>query len=189
MKCITCEGTIHEELIHITPDKTHDHKAVKQFFQESLHHLQRKGIEIKEIIEFTDYASSQYKSRYSFFNLSNMEIPTTRHYFGVKHGKGPLDCTGANYKKFVKQTVLKGINFDNTAELGEYSVMNYVQQSVTHGHKKLKRAVYEHSVKTTFYHPEILERNETTPKLRQLHGCRDWMHAVCNTGVPGVVEW
>ena len=81
MKCITCEGTIHEELIHITPDKTHDHKAVKQFIEESLHHLQRKGIEIKEIIEFTDHASSQYKSRYSFFNVSNMEIPTTRHYF------------------------------------------------------------------------------------------------------------
>ena len=67
--------------------------------------------------------------------------------------------------------------------------MNYVQQSMTHGHKKLKRPVYEHSVKATFYHPEILECNETTPKLRQLHGCRDWMHAVCNTGVPGVVEW
>ena len=84
---------------------------------------------------------------------------------------------------------MKGINFDNTAELGEYSVMNYIQQSVMHGHKKLKWAVYEHSVKATFYQTEILECNETTPKLRQLHGCRDWMHAVCNTGVPGVVEW
>ena len=189
MKCITCEGTIHEELIHITPDKTHDHKAVKQFIEESLRHLQRKGIEIKEIIEFTDHTSSQYKSRYSFFNVSNMEIPTTRYYFGVKHGKGPSDCAGANYKKFVKQTILKGINFDNTAELGEYSVMKYIQQSITHGHKKLKQAVYEHSIKATFYHPQILERNETIPKLRQLHGCRDWMHAVRNTGVPGVVEW
>ena len=189
MKCITCEGTIHEELIYITLDKTHNHKAVKQFIQESLHHLQRKGIEIKEITEFTDHASSQYKSRHSFFNLSNMEIPTTRHYFRVKHGKGPSDCTGANYKKFVKQTILKGINFDNTAELGEYSMMNYVQQSMTHGHKKLKQAVYEHSVKATFYRPEILECNETTPKLRQLHSCRDRMHAVHNTGVPGVVEW
>ena len=67
--------------------------------------------------------------------------------------------------------------------------MQYIQQSITHGHKKLKQAVYEHSIKATFYHPQILERNETIPKLRQLHGCRDWMHAVHNTGVPGVVEW
>ena len=95
-------------------------------------------------------------------------------------------------RQIVKQTILKGINFDNTAELGEYSVTNYVQQSVTHGQEKLKRAVYEHSVKATFYHPEILERNETTPKLRQLHavgtGCMQFAIQVCQVLLNGEIS-
>ena len=189
MKCLTCDGIVHEELIHITPDKHHDHKAVHQFVQESLHHLERKGIEIREIIEFTDHASSQYKSKYSFFNLSNMEIPITRHYFGVKHGKGPSDSAGAHFKKFVKQTILKGKNLYSCAEVGEYSVTKYVKQDVTHGNKKRIRDVYAHSLKASFFYPEILLCDEEAPKLRTLTGCRDTMHAVRNTGFPGVVEW
>ena len=186
---MTCNGFVHEEVIHITPDKTHDHKVVQQFIQKTLHHLQQKGIEVKEIIEFTDHAAAQYKSHFSFYNLSNMEIPTTRHYFGVKHGKGPADFAGANYKKFVKQQILKGKNFENCTELGEYSMMEYVAQSMMHGNKKQKCDVYEHSLKASFFHSEIFLHNDTAPNLRCLKGCRDWMHAVCNTGVPGVVEW
>ena len=102
MKYITCKGFIHEEVIHLTPDKTHDHKAVEEFVQKNLYHLEQKGIEIKEIIEFTDHAASQYKSKFSFFNLSNMKIPTTRPYFGIKHGKGPSDGAGVNYEKLLK---------------------------------------------------------------------------------------
>ena len=103
MKCITCKNSIHEEVIHLTPDKMHDHKAVEQFVQKTLYHLEKKG-EIKEIIGFTNHAVNQYKSKFSFFNLSTMEIPNTRHYFRVKHGKDPSDCGGANYKKFVIKT-------------------------------------------------------------------------------------
>ena len=111
MKCMTCNGFVHEEVIHITPDKTHDHKAVQQFIQKTFHHLQQKEIEVKEVIEFTNHAAAQYKSRFSFYNLSNMEIPTTRHYFGVKHGKGPVDCAGVNYKKICKTANIKRKDF------------------------------------------------------------------------------
>ena len=189
LKCITCTGYIHEEVIHITPDKTHDHKAVQQFIQTTLHHLEEKGIDVKEIIEFTDHASSQHKSRFSFFNLSSMPIPTTRHYFGVKHRKGPSDRAGANYKKFIKQTVLTGKLFENCVEVAEYSVTKYLQQKITHGNKMRNRDVYAHTLKKSFYHPEIFDHKEKPPKLRRLVGCRDNMHAVRNTGVPGVVEW
>ena len=189
MKCVMCKGFVHEEVIHLMPDKTHDHKAVEQFVQKTLHHLEEKGVNIKEIIEFTDHAASQYKSKFSFFNLSNMQIPTTRHYFGVKHGKGPSDCAGANYKKFVKKTILTGKNFDNCAELGEYSMMEYVEQRVTHGENKGKCDVYAHTLKSSFYHSQIFNHKQDQPKLRTLIGCRDQMHAVCNTGVVGVVEW
>ena len=141
---------------------------------------------MKEIIEFTDHAAAQYKSRFSFFNLSNMQIPTTRHYFGMKHGKGPSDRAGANYKKFVRQAVLKGVHFENCADLGQYSVMNYLQQTITHQNKKRKQHSYAHTLRKSLHHPEILECNEKLPKLHALVGCRDWLHAVQNTGV---VEW
>ena len=69
VKCFTCKGFIHEEVIHLTPDKTHDHEAVEQFVQKNLHHLEEKGVNIKEIIEFTDHAASQYK--YNTIQYSN----------------------------------------------------------------------------------------------------------------------
>ena len=178
LKCITCNGFILKELIHIMPDRTCDHKAVQQFIQATLHHLEEKGIEMKEIIEFTDHAAAQYKSRFSFFNLSNMEIPATRHYFGVKHGKGPSDRAGVNYKKFVRQAVLKGVHFENCADLGQYSVTNYLQQTITHQNKKRKQHGYAHTLRKSLHHPEILECNEKPPKLRAMVGCRDWLHAV-----------
>ena len=56
-KCITCNDYVHKEAIHITLDKTHEHKAVQQFIQTTLHHLEQKGVELKEIIEFTDHIS------------------------------------------------------------------------------------------------------------------------------------
>ena len=178
MKCVTCKGFIHEEVIHLTPDKTDNHKAVEQFVQKTLHHLEQKGIEIKEIIEFTDHVASQYISKFSFFNLSNMEIPTTRHYFGVKHGKGLSDCAGVKYKKFVKKLIITGKNFDNCTELREYSMREYVEQRVMHGDNKWKWDMYVHTLKASFYHSEILNSKENPPKLLQLKGCRDWMHAV-----------
>ena len=192
--CMTkdCDSLVHEEVIHITTDNSHDHKSVHQFVQTTIHHLEEKGIEIKEIIEFTDHASSQYKSRFTFFNLSNMPIPITRHYFGVKHGKGPSDAAGANYKKFVRQAVLRKMVFENCLQLGEYSMENYLKQNITHGHRdELKRndCYLGHSLKRAFHHKEIENIKDAPAKVRPLTGCRDWMHAVRNTGIAGIVEW
>ena len=64
----------------------------------------------------------------------------------------------------------------------------YVEQRVTHGDNKWKWDVYAHMLKASFYHSEILDCKENPPKLCQLKGCRDWMHAVQKIGVPGVVS-
>ena len=55
--------------------------------EKTLEHLQQKGVVINEIIEFTDQAASQYKSKETFYTLSRVKIPVIRHFYAVKHGK------------------------------------------------------------------------------------------------------
>ena len=57
-----CGKLVKEEIIHLTKDKNHDHNAVQVFLTKTLEHLRSKGVEIHEVIEWTDQASSQYKS-------------------------------------------------------------------------------------------------------------------------------
>ena len=66
-----------------------------------MEHLKKKGVKIKEIVEFTDHAANQYKSKSAFLMMSEMKIPICQHYFGVKHSKGPLDHAGAHFKNFI----------------------------------------------------------------------------------------
>ena len=63
---------------------------------------------MEEIIEFTDYASSQYKSRYTFYYVKKLDIPCTRQYFRVKHGKGSSDTAGGNFKRTIRAAVKAG---------------------------------------------------------------------------------
>ena len=99
--CLKCDKIVKEDLIHITMDKAHDKHAVNQFTQTSIEHAQNKGIPIEEIIEFTDHSALQYKSRYTFYYMMKLGIPCTRHYFGVKHSKGPSDRAGGNFKRTI----------------------------------------------------------------------------------------
>ena len=57
-----CGELIKEEIIHITGDHKHDHNAVSEFQKKTIEHLKGKGVEITEIIEWTDDCSNQYKS-------------------------------------------------------------------------------------------------------------------------------
>ena len=72
--------------------------AVSVFQWKSMEHLKKKGVKIREIVEFTDHAANQYKSKSAFLMMLQMKIPICQHYFGVK---GPLDCAGAHFKKFI----------------------------------------------------------------------------------------
>ena len=65
----------------------------------SIDHLKAKGVPINEIIEFTDQASGQYKSKFTFYAIMKFDVPYTRHFYGVKHRKGPSDRSGRRFKK------------------------------------------------------------------------------------------
>ena len=72
--CEICPHLVKEEVIHITGDNKHVHEAVKHFIEKTLEHLKSKGVEILEVIVFTDHCSSQYKNKFSFYEMSNSTI-------------------------------------------------------------------------------------------------------------------
>ena len=124
--CEKCSKVVKEELIHITSDKKHDVQAVRVFQQKSIQHLLSKGVRIEEIIEFTDHCASQYKGKTAFFLLSEMKYPLCRHYFGVKHGKGPSDRAGAHFKNFIRKVVKSGKSeMSNCSQLAKFCQDEY----------------------------------------------------------------
>ena len=78
-----CNQVVLHEIVHITDDLKHDAHLVKKFQTANVQLLQKCGVQICKIIEFTDQALSQYKNRSAFRYLSQETIPTERNFFGV----------------------------------------------------------------------------------------------------------
>ena len=93
----TCNKIVHEDLIHISPDKDHDKYAVKKFFETCVTHLTKKNIPIQEFIIFTDNCVGQYKNKFVFYWMSKLKQPCTHHFYAPKHGKGPSDRAGGAF--------------------------------------------------------------------------------------------
>ena len=197
-RCSKCQQLVKEDIIHITMDKGHDKYAVNKFISTTVDHLKKKDVAVNEIIEFTDHMSSQYKSRFTFYYMTLLDIPCTRHYFGVKHGKGPSDRAGANFKRKIRTAVRAGKILLNADTIEEYCKENYDHQvecgyDVKERDVNRKRDVNEklrdaHSLFKVYNHRTI-ERPRKELTLKTLEGSRDYVHAVCNTGVKGVVEY
>ena len=109
--------------------KKHDHNAVSEFQSKTIDYLRGKGVEISEIIEWTDHCLNQYKSRKAFYMLTIMDILMTQNFFSVKHGKGPSDQAGAHFKNFIAGVVKsKKAMLSSVKELAEYSSKKYEHQ-------------------------------------------------------------
>ena len=65
---------------HFTDDLKHDPHLVKEFQTANVQLLQKHGVQIRKIIEFTDQVPSQYKNRSAFRYLSQETIPTERNF-------------------------------------------------------------------------------------------------------------
>ena len=132
-KCLRngCEEIVKEDLIHIIEDLSHDQDAVQAFLEASVEHLKQKGVEIKEIIQFSDHAASQYKSKTVFYKLSKYDIPVTNHFFAVRHGKGPANRAGGNFKVFILNTIKIGtVHLSTLEEIAEYCCLKFDKQVV-----------------------------------------------------------
>ena len=73
--------------------------------------------------------------------LTVLEMPNTRNYFGVKHGKGPSDRAGAHYKHFVCSAVkAKKALLVTVESLAEYSIDQYDKQVQCEGeHERVEK--------------------------------------------------
>ena len=177
-------------------DKGHNKYTVNKFISTTVDHLKKKDVTINEIIEFTDHTSSQYKSRFTFYYMSLLDIPCTHHYFGVKHGKGPSDQAGANFKRKIRVVVRAGNILLNVDSIEEYCKENYDCQVEcrSDGSYVMERDINEkrdvnekcdvnekhcdvHSLFKVYNHKTIKRpRKELT--LKMLEGSRDYVHAV-----------
>ena len=155
-------------------------------------YLKAKGIEVLEIIEWTDHCSNQYKSRKAFFTLTVSNIPTTRHYFGIKHGKGPSDRAGAHFKNFVSGVVKsKKAVLVSVKDLAEYSMKQYEHQVKCHGdHERVensKSSNDEHNlIKVIYTEGAIPWHNSFDQTITYKGTCN--IHTIRNTGVEGIME-
>ena len=186
-----CGKLIKEEIIHLTGDRKHDHNAVRTFVKKTIEHLRSKGITIIEIIEWTDHCSNQYKSRKAFFILTVMDMPTTRNFYGVKHGKGPSDRAGAHYKHFVSLAVKSKKALLVTVEsLAEYSITEYDHQVVCNGEHKhsTNGEKSPHNLIKVLYTPRgVISRENKYDQTITYKGTR-LIHTIRNTGIEGVME-
>ena len=190
-----CNEMVREDIIHITDDKHHTKHAVNAFVAKSISHLQSKGVPILEVIEFTDQASGQYKSKFTFHNKTKFDFPYTRHYYGVKHGKGPSDRSGGRFKKFLRKAVKSKVILLNAVDIEKYCRSEYYEQSrccqptnESSSEENGEIRKDPHIQRIVFEHPNPIPKPKNEV-LRGIEGSRDHMHVVRNTGVLGVVQY
>ena len=188
-----CKKKVREDLIHISPDKTHDKYAVKRFFDTCLGHLRTKNVPMEEFLIFTDNCVGQYKSKFVFYWMTQLKTPCTHHFFAPKHGKGPSDRAGGAFKKKMRNYVKSKGLLITTEQIERYCRTNYDHQvqcgdEVRDGTDRQDPRKGAHSLVKVFNHPEI-SRSIKIGKLRGVPGTRSYLHGIRNTGIEGVLQY
>ena len=184
-----CGKMIKEEVIHMTNNRKHIEKTVAVFQKKTIEFLKSQKVPILEILEWTDNAPCQYKSRNCFQRMSLMKYPITRNFFGEKHGKGPSDRAGACFKTYVSKIVKsKKATFPKIEDLASYCTDNYEQQVECPGNcegEKSPKTDKIHNLRKIIYSPNIDSKG--IDKLVTVDGTRK-IHSVRNMGTKGVLE-
>ena len=197
----SCNKIVCEDIILISDVLQHDKHAVNAFFMKSIDYLKAKGVPINEIIEFTDQASGQYKSKFTFYAITKFDVPYTRHFYGVKHRKGPSDRSGRRFKKSMQNAVKSKEILLNARQIEQYCDREYFKQIVCNKrneslqrnnssdevHNKVSDDQNDpHILCIVYNHPAIPRHPDEY--VKGITGSRDWIHVVRNTGVQGVVQ-
>jgi hypothetical protein len=98
--------THKEAMVGISSDLKHDTEAVVKFVSLAHEHLTKK-FNVRNVEHFSDCAASQYRSRFSFANTSNMEMTVNHHFFEPSHGKSSADGLGAIVKSEATKAVTR----------------------------------------------------------------------------------
>ena len=190
-----------EDIIHISDVLRHDKHAVNTFVMKSIDHLKGKGVPIQEIIEFTDQASGQYKSTFMFYTITEFDVPYTRHFYGVKHGKGSSDRSGGWFKKSMQNAVKSKEVLLNARQTEDYCCGEYFQQNACKEHNEMNESDNSSGelcnkfsgdrkdphIQCIVYNHAVIER-QPNECIKGISGSRDWIHVVWNTGFERVVQ-
>ncbi len=88
-----CPHVVMHEQIFVAPTtQEHNHVAVAAFVDESLCDLKNRfGVQVKDVINWSDNCLRQFKSRGPFFWLSKEPVPSMLSFLGECHGKNDDD--------------------------------------------------------------------------------------------------
>lgn len=107
--CPECQELISEAVVIISDNLQHDNHAVKYYTEMAIKYLtETRNLKVTKITQFTDGCAQQYKSCKAFHDVSTMQIPTTRSFFGSRHGKGPADGIASIVKSAATRAVKSG---------------------------------------------------------------------------------
>ena len=177
-KCY-CEHLITEYIYHVTPDKTHDWKAVDHFTKLSIEHLKQKGVEIKKIHEFMDQAPNQYKSCTIFNHLSECHIPVCHHYLGPRHGKLSADHGSGIFKQWYTREMLA----ENTTVQNAFDLAKEAEVLT----KQPKGESCMH-FQTKVMYVQVIDRKLEDEGIAKAIPETRLIHAVRSLGTPGLVK-
>ena len=170
-----CNQLVLHEIIHVSDDLKHDAHLVKKMQIANLNILQKRGVDIRKIVEFTDQAPSQYKNKSAFRYLSQQSIPTQRNFFGVRHGKGPCDaCAGR-----VKSKLASLVKSQNCIITDAKSCFEALQKNMETPWPNKNECC--HYILTVNYTRKIPNR-PNTKKWQGVKDTREYIHSICNTG-------
>ena len=170
-----CNQVVLHEIVHISDDGKHDAHLVKKFQIANMQILQRRGVQIRKIIEFTDQAPSQYKNKSAFRYLSENKTPTMRNFFGVRHGKGPCDACAGRVKSGITNLVkTQQCVINNATTCFEAAKANLESQWPGDGECK--------HYMLTFHFTKKNSKRPDTKKWSGVKDTRAHMHSIMNTG-------
>ena len=110
----------------ISDDMRNDKFAVKEFEEQSLEKLKKKGFIPKQIIQFCDNCTGQYKSKGPFQFILDAGIPTLRMFFGAHHGKRPADGVVGRIKGAAKRDVRgRKVIIKNAEDFAKYCMEKF----------------------------------------------------------------
>ena len=170
-----CNHLVLHEIVHVSDDIKHDAHLVKKFQIAYMNILQKCGVDIRKIVEFTDQAPSQYKNKSAFRYLSQQQIATQRNFFGVCHGKGPCDACAGRVKSKLASLVKSGNCIITDAQSCFEALQNNMETPWPNKNECC------HYILTVNYTRKIPNR-PNTKKWQGVKDTREYIHSICNTG-------
>ena len=170
-----CNQLVLHEIVHISDDTKHDAHLVKRFQSANYKILEKRGVRIRKIVEFTDQAPSQFKNKSAFRYLSEEQRPCQRNFFGVRHGKGPCDACAGRFKSRLSTLVKTGTCVVDSPKTCYEAAKNKLESTWPQSNE------CAHYMMNFNYTPKIGTR-PNTDKWKGVLSTRHHMHSIMNTG-------